>query len=221
MVTFRPDEPLVGRETELGTLLDVVSRGEPAFILLIGEPRMGKDRVLRELRTRIASYPYFVVPEASAASGDPPWLTIDKQTTPDTFSAEITPSRPDEVPSPEATGSNSPWLVDLYVILVYGYRPDKRFDAWFTQEFLPRLRTARPPRIVVLAGYASDVRHLEPLADKRVLLGPLARAAVEADLRALNNEITEKMDEPELQAYTDAVAKDPALLVALRTLLRY
>jgi hypothetical protein len=220
-VALGRDEPLVGRETELKALLDVFARGKPAFVLLIGEPRMGKDRVLREVRARIARYPYVVIPEASP-SDDRPWLTIDKRTTPETFSAAIPPSRSDTGPSLEEPGSERKrhWLVDLTVILVYGYQPDKRFDAWFTQEFLPELRTSNSPRIVLLAGYPSDVRHLERLADERVLLGPLPRAAVEADLRAFNDEITDKMDDRELQMYADGVAKDPSLLVALRTLLR-
>jgi ATP/maltotriose-dependent transcriptional regulator MalT len=51
----RPADHLVGRSEELGTLerlLDTVDRGQPGALVLVGEPGIGKTRLLKELRTR-------------------------------------------------------------------------------------------------------------------------------------------------------------------------
>ena len=58
--------PLVGREAELAELLDALAaarRGDGRVVELIGEPGVGKSRLLEELRTRAGAIPFL----ASAA----------------------------------------------------------------------------------------------------------------------------------------------------------
>ena len=56
--------PLVGREHELGLLLERWERakdGDGQVVLLIGEPGIGKSRLLRSLRQRLESEPHISV----------------------------------------------------------------------------------------------------------------------------------------------------------------
>src|SRR5262245_29175502 len=60
----REDEPLVGRTDELASLqreLDELDRGRPGCVALLGEPGIGKTRLLRELTMHAEQRSYLVL----------------------------------------------------------------------------------------------------------------------------------------------------------------
>jgi hypothetical protein len=212
-VTLTDDNPMIGREVELKTLEEAVTGTRSGLVLIVGGPGTGKGRLLRELRARAAAYPCRLVPPDPADDVEPPGLLVDKQCTVDTFRRATAPP-PDAEVNADYSMSR-----DFDLILVYGYRPEEDFHDWFTGEFLPGLAEVRPPRMVVVAGSAGDVAALEHLADRQVVLGPLPRDAVLAELRAIDAGLADRLQEPELELYADAIVGDPALLGALRQVL--
>src|SRR5918992_6008417 len=79
MVTF---ERLVGREDELGSFdlaLAELDRGEPAALALVGEPGIGKTRMLAELGERADARGYLVLSgSGSELENDVPfWMFVD------------------------------------------------------------------------------------------------------------------------------------------------
>lgn len=204
--------PLVGRELELTTLVTALESGRPRLILLVGRPRTGKSRLLRELRVRAADYPCTVLP-AETNSDDEPGLVVDKQCTVADFRRAIERSHSDET-NRELSGRS-----DLDVVLVHGYRPENDFHDWFTTEFVPALAEGRPPRIVVVAGDDRDVAALDQLEPQRIELGPLPEDAVAAELRAIDATIADRLQDRELAMYTEAIRTSPSLLAALRHVL--
>lgn len=73
----REDEPLVGRTDELASLehaLDELDHGNPAAVALLGEPGIGKTRLLRELTARAEQRSYLVLSgSASELESDLPF----------------------------------------------------------------------------------------------------------------------------------------------------
>ena len=63
-ITRRVDTPLVGREPELALLSDALDRArlqdEPQLITLVGEPGIGKSRLVHELYEHVESFPDLV-----------------------------------------------------------------------------------------------------------------------------------------------------------------
>lgn len=202
----------LGRDAELAVLEKELSGASAGLVLIVGEPRIGKSHLLRALRGRAAERGTVVLPEHAASDGE--WVSVDRQTTVEDFRRKIT-SRLGSV------GSHRDELgpQGVHVVLVYGYRPHDEFHTWFTHEFVPGLGDGTPRRVVVVAGTASDLADLAPLAHRQVFLGPLRRAPVVAELRALNERLADRMSEVELQAYADAVTTDPGLLDAFLHLL--
>jgi len=129
-VLSEDDYPLVGRDSELATLVEALESRKPGLILLVGGPKTGKSRLLRELRKRAADYPWTVLP-AETNRGDEPWLVVDKQCTVVDFRRAIERSHSDEADR-ELTGRS-----DLDVVLVRGYWPEIDFHDWFTTGSFP------------------------------------------------------------------------------------
>jgi class 3 adenylate cyclase/tetratricopeptide (TPR) repeat protein len=63
-ITRRVDTPLVGRERELALLQDALDRArfqnEPQLVTLVGEPGIGKSRLVHELYAHVESFPDLV-----------------------------------------------------------------------------------------------------------------------------------------------------------------
>jgi hypothetical protein len=207
------DDRIIGRDSELAELERVFARGRSRLVLLVGGPNTGKGRLLRELRARAAAYPCTLVPADPSDGEGAPWLVVNKQSTVDDF------RRLSTVPSDTEVNRESSGRSDFDVILIYGYRPDEDFHEWFSGEFIPQLARASPPRKVIVAAGADDVALLEEQADRKVVLGPLPREAVLAELHAIDAAIADKLQPSELEVYADAIVSDPSLLTALRHLL--
>jgi hypothetical protein len=208
---MRDDEgPIVGRDEELAALEQELAAGESGLLLLVGVPRIGKARMLRELRAMAVGRDYPVVPADTGAS-DRPFLVIDRHCTIRKFEDDL----------PAATDGDGHDGRDgaLHVVLVYGYRPDDDFAAWFTGTFLRSLPDRRPPLLIAVAGMVSDVHSLESHARRRIVLARLPRDAVVAELCAVSARIAEPLQGAEVDRYADAVVADPALLDAFRELL--
>jgi hypothetical protein len=205
-------EPIIGRDTELKDLAAALTGARPRLILLVGGPRSGKGRLLRELRVRAAAYPCRIVPDGAADEHATPWLVVDRQLTVDDFCAAVAPPEPDP-------GVQEPQRRDFDLILVHGYRPNDAFHAWFVKEFLPAGPQASPPRVVVAAGSPSDMEGLEPLAEGRVELAELDQDLVADELRAIGARIRDPLEEEEVELYAGAIAENPALFAALHHLL--
>ena len=75
------DGPIIGRDSELASLEDVLTSRNSALVLVVGGPRIGKRRLLREFRLRSASHHCRMIPVQPSSEGDPPWLVVDKHTT--------------------------------------------------------------------------------------------------------------------------------------------
>jgi hypothetical protein len=206
------NDRMIGRESELQALETVLASARPGLILLVGGPRTGKGRLLRELRARAGRYLCVVTPHDVSADPNAPWLVVDKQLTVEEFRrATAAPG------GAEIAEHSHPHRCEL--LLVYGYRPEEDFHYWFAGEYVPEGAKASPPRVVVVAGGAGDVAGLESLADLKVILGPLPREAVTAELRALDAAIPDRLAERELEIYADAIVADPSVIEALRHLL--
>jgi hypothetical protein len=197
---------LVGRDAELRALDEELSAASSGLVLVIGKPRVGKARILRELRAMAAHQNYRVVPEAEGLDSSP-FFVLDRRCSIDEFRIALA--------DPNASGIEAPPTL----VAIYGYRPDEDFHAWFTQDFLPSLSRRHPALLIVIGGMSGDVQDLEALARRRLELGPLPRDAVTAELRAISVQIADPLTEGEVERYADAVVDDPALLDALRELL--
>lgn len=211
------EDLIIGRDRELEELEEAVAGGRSRLILLAGAPGTGKGRLLREFRTRAAAYPCALVPADPPDGDGAPWLVVNKQSTVDAFRPLTTVPSDDEVHREVHRKDAKRRKFDL--ILIYGYRPDEDFHYWFSGEFIPQLAQASPPRIVIVAAGEDDVAELEPLAVRKVVLGPLPREAVLAALHKIDAVIADKLQPSELEVYADAIVRDPALLTALRHLL--
>ena len=145
---------LVGRDAELAILDKAIAAGQPMLILVTSEPKMGKSSLLWELRLRAESRHYRVIPEVAASEASQKVLSIDKETTEERFcqAMSMTPTTDslDRVALKEEVSKPT-------LILIDGYRPQKQFEDWFTGKFIPMLKETRPPKIVIVAAYSSDV----------------------------------------------------------------
>lgn len=206
-------DPLIGRDAELATLDSMLKSAQSGLVLLVGGPRTGKARMLRELRARSAELRYEVVPVADPTQGAAPWIVVDKHLTIDDFRWAMAPPMDDDgAPEPMSRCAST-------LILLYGYRPEEGFHDWFTGEFVPGLAETSEPCVVVVAGSPGDLALLEPLASRLIAIGPLPVDAVEAELRAIDATIDDRLQGGELQTYAEAISANPSLLGALRELL--
>ncbi|WP_448642789.1 ATP-binding protein [Geodermatophilus sp. URMC 63] len=205
--------PLIGRDAELATIEEALSRHQAGFLLITGAPRMGKARMLAEVRRRAAERGYPVFPERADLSEGLEGALVDSRTTVEQFIQSISGSR-DRQSAEEPAGT-----LGLGVVLVQGYHPTEWVDRWFTDEFLAFLTTTPMPRLVVLAGYAGDTTHLERFADYRINLGPLPPDAVTAWLASVNAGLLEPLADRELEVYAEAICRDPGILLGLHHLL--
>jgi hypothetical protein len=106
------------------------------------------------------------------------------------------------------------------LILIDNYQPDKNFEAWFLERYIPDMRRGTSPIVIVVAGIASDLGALKKTADRKVELGELQIQAATEYFRKLNDDIEVKMEEKEIQVYADKSAKDPNIIDALTRLLQ-
>jgi hypothetical protein len=197
----------------LAELEDALASARPGLVLLVGGPSTGKGRLLKELRARATAYPCTLMPADHSPDAGEPWLVVSKQSTVDDFRQLIAPASEAGATQEYSERKN------LEVVLVYGYRPEDDFHRWFTGEFLTGLAGGSAPRMVVVAGSPDDLSGLEPLADRRVMLKPLPREAVVAELREISAMIADSLQEQELELYADAIVADPSMYAALRHLL--
>jgi len=106
------------------------------------------------------------------------------------------------------------------LILIDSYQPEKKIETWFLGHYIPGMRRATSPVVIVVAGYSGDLAALAEAADRRIELGPLPIQATTEYFSSLNNHIEVRMQEKEVEAYASASAKDPSLIDALTRLLK-
>jgi hypothetical protein len=206
------DGRVIGRDAEVAVFDALLQTDRSRLVLLIGSARSGKAGLLRHLYAQAAAAACTIVP-GEVADGAEPWLRVDKDLAVDEFRRAVAQPN-DPTPSGQQLNRNP------IVVLVYGYRPEEDFHEFFTRDFVPEIKNSpTPPRIVVVAGTAGDVARLDGLATDRVLLGPLPRDQVVAELRAIDAGIDDHLSEHEIEVYANAVATSPSLLGALRQLL--
>jgi hypothetical protein len=206
------EAPLIGREAELATIEEALSRHQAGFLLITGAPRMGKSRMLAEVRRRAVERAYTVFPDPTDLTEGRQGALVDSRTTVERFQQTISKSW--DRPADEPGGA-----LGLAVVLVQGYHPTEWVDSWFTDEFLPSLKSADGPRLVVLAGYAGDTAHLERFADYRIELGPLRTGAIIDWLTSLNAGLPVALSEREVAEYAEAICQNPEILPRLHHLL--
>jgi hypothetical protein len=226
MTNAPPAGSLVGRDSELAVVTDVLAKGDSGLVLIIGAPGLGKRSMLREIRkqatgrlmvpgetTTTGAAPAH--PDPNAQADRPEWLTVDGDTTIGDFLNAINSDPNDDSADVSSVGTQPPT-----VILIYGYHPTDAFNEWFNSYLsLSDDEKKRRPTIF-LAGFPSDVKHLAPLAARVIELGPLPRQPVADRLIAINADITNKLDDHEIDAYSALICTDPSLLDALSNLLR-
>jgi hypothetical protein len=203
-MTIVPDEgPLIGRDDQLGALTGILARREVGLVLIMGAPGLGKRSILREIRKNAKNYANRRVVPATGA------LTVDSDTTIDGFLATI-----------EGTASedSSQLGSEPAVVLILSYHPSRKFDEWFTEEFITG--TSRCGVLTVfLAGHASDLRRLEPAALPVIKLDDLPEAPVADFLRSLNENLVNKLEADEMAEYCALIRREPATAPALADLL--
>jgi hypothetical protein len=203
---------IVGRDAELAILDQAIAAVQPALILVTGETKMGKSSLLRELRQHAEAQHYRVLAEVATSADGQEAISIHRGTTAESFCQAISMT--------PATDALKEEVSRPTLLLIDRYRPQRQFEDWFIGNFIPRLQKTSPPQIVVVAAYTSDVKRLAPLATAIVDLKPIAKQAVEAYLRTLNNTIQNKMEEDEIQAYAGALQEDSSMIGALDRLLK-
>ena len=230
---------IVGRDAELAQLDEVLASKRPQLVVVTGAPGIGKGRLLREARARAERAGCLVLP-AQPADPRAPWLVIDKKTSIAEFAEATT-----VVPEPESDfdGDRSrPWKASgayrvltpddrsrggppryrPVVVLVYGYWPDEEFGRWFTTEFAGKRDRATPPRTIIIAATRTDAEPLvrrQGLVDAVMQITPVSARTMLAVLRAIDERISERLTERELDAYSRALSDGPHLLNAFRRLL--
>ena len=199
---------ILGRDSELGLLDQVLDAGRPALVLVTSKPQMGRTSLLEALRERAVERGYRVFPAHPAA------LVIDQETTEWGF-AEAMGLPPAVQPDPDAPPPSTPAL-----FIIDGYHPGRAFGRWFCAQFLPSARTARPAQVIAIGAYTRDAALLEAEADQVIHLGPLGREAVDEHLRRLSAGLEEPLTPGELAAYGAACVSQPNLIGALGRLLQ-
>jgi hypothetical protein len=207
------DIGIIGRDSELAQLEEALASGRPSLVLIAGGPRMGKSLLLKELRKRSAGHSCRLVPPDVPGDDGAAWLTVDRHSTVDELRRAMDTRGDGQAVEDETTGRT------IEVTLIYGYRPEPVVHEWFVRTLLPGLAGAGPPRLIVIAGGDADLAGLESHAGTRIVLGPLPREAVVAELRRIDATIADRLEDRELEAYADAVVDDPSVLDDLRDLL--
>ena len=218
----RTGAALVGREAELAILLGrchIAAQGEPQFVVLVGEPGIGKSRLLRELRDSPARPPGLLVFMRGLQ---------DRATTPFAPLLDLLHRHGDDLPAglkvelaqllgpaPSATSASTPDLrrrlaIEATCDAVLGLADEgllllvlddlQWFDA-STLEFLFALRErATESRLVVLASARPEwTSPWPPATDVTTLplprLGPAAIRLVLADLGVTDPDVVDAVVE--------------------------
>jgi hypothetical protein len=105
------------------------------------------------------------------------------------------------------------------LILISPYQPDKEFETWFMDSYVPQTQGAVSPVVLIVAGYPRELATLTTKADLSIDLGDLPIQATREYFRRLNEDIQAKMEKDEIQAYANASAKSPQLIDAFTHLL--
>jgi hypothetical protein len=159
------------------------------------------------------------LPAVSSDEEHVPWLVIDRKVTADIFRETISPANFDDGNLSSADTWQPERRAAFDLILIYGYRPEEDLHEWFTRQFLAGADDTARTRLVVVAGSAGDVTALEPLSYAKVMVGPLQRDAVLAELHTIDEAISDRLEDREFDLYSDGIATDPSLLGALRHVL--
>lgn len=213
----------IGRDHAIAAFRQALDAQLPRLILVTSGPQMGRSRLLRAFREVVQEqYPHLLLLPASA---DP--ISVDRQTTEKHFCAQV--ALPEVSPCAEAELSTPPGDTprvppSAVLILIDGYRPGPRFARWFEEQFLADLPGRCPPQLVAVAAYPSDAVQLRQVAQSVAVLelplGSLDEQAVEAYVRALNEDTQADMGDAEIQSYTRALKDEPGLIGSLERLLR-
>jgi hypothetical protein len=232
------NDPILGRDAELALLDEVLASGQPQLVVLSGAPGIGKGRLLRAVRARAERAGRMVLP-AQPDDANAPWLVIDKKTTIGEFIEATTVPEPESdfgEDRPRHAGASGEYRVltpaDLarggrsgdrpVVVLICGYWPDEEFGRWFTAEFAGLRARSVPRRTIIIAATKADgeplLRH-QGLVDRVMDIAPVRAETMLAELRSIDERISDKLMERELDTYAGALSEEPSLLGAFRRLL--
>jgi hypothetical protein len=216
----------------------VLASGQPQLVLLVGPPSIGKGHLLRAVRARAERAGRVVLP-AQPTDTTAPWLVIDKSTAIGKFSEAATVPAPKsgfEIKRPQkppgasggypvltpADPARRPPGGQPAVVLIYGYWPDEVFGQWFTAEFAGQRAESVPRMTIIITATSADAEPLlrhPGLVDRVVDIAPLPPQTMLSELHAIDDQVSDKLTERELDLYAGALAREPSLLDAFLRLL--
>jgi len=109
---------------------------------------------------------------------------------------------------------------ECVLLIVDGYRPQPSFADWFTNSFIPEVKNAEVPVVILVADQSGKLAELRPFADEVVTLGPLDPQAVKQHFKSIGQQVAPPMKAAELDVYVKVASKDPAKLAILSRVLR-
>jgi hypothetical protein len=236
---------LIGRQRELDHFETLISRGQPALVVVAGQPGTGKTGLLRAFGERAASkgwktipgeesWPMVVTPEMTDVDFREQILRGLGVLTEEGFTTEAMYPSAVQVGSyatekafkPTSTTALLNPIVKTCIsmaplaILIDGYRPNHRFEHWFSAIFLNDMLQSDASIITVIADVPKEVDRLTKLDGSVVFTtGTLKSKDIRERFRMMDAEFSLELEESELDYYVRVVREKPDRFHSLARLL--
>ncbi len=229
------DEPVVvGREQELARFRTILQEGHPLLMVITGGPGVGKSSLLHAFQAQAVTAGWTAAPGSASEC-----LRITPETTEESFidqvqnliavlsdqsfiekspaktSVEGSAAQPPLLPIVEQLRFRAPLL-----LLIDGYQPEPAFAEWFQTRFVKEIKDTAAPVIVVVSERPDGATKLTVLAEQIVTLGVLEEPAIRKHFETMNQQISPRMTEDELNIYVDEGFQKPEMIGSLTRVLR-
>lgn len=222
-------EPLpvfVGHESAVKSFQAILEKREPAFVVVTGQPGMGKTSFLRFVGAGAAASGWTVLPKEGNAV-----FSVTPETTEKLFSMQIrelmatranenfietkSSARLDVHPIVRQLRERAPVL-----LLIDGFLATSDFTSWFNDQFIKGLKQTKLPVVVTIAERPHQIEHVTAHADEILPFGKLDKELIKEHFKRIGKQLNPPIEASELEEYAGAAFEKPELLGSLTRVLR-